>query len=96
MSIAATAASELVKRVDVARFMRLSAEEVTRMIDHDDLPHARVPGPTRLVYRIFLPDLHGWLCERSQVSPRLGDYVEFKRAFFAAQRVRKPRAANKK
>jgi hypothetical protein len=82
--------SELVKRIDVARFMRISLEEVTRMIDQDDLPHVRVPGPQRVGYRIFLPDLHAWLCLCSQFSPRLANYSEFLRAFWAAQERRPP------
>lgn len=81
--------SELVKRVEVARFLGMALEEVTRLIEQDKLPHARVPGPTRPGFRIFLPDLHAWLCRRSEGSPRLADYAEFRRAFFAAQAGRR-------
>ncbi len=83
--------SELVKRAAVARFFSQEPEEVDRQIREDGLPHCEVPGPQRNSVRIFLPDLHQWLLKRSQLSPRLGDFREFRRAFFEAQPEREPR-----
>lgn len=86
--------SEMVKRAAVARFLGEDPEEVRRMMEMDGMPHVRVPGPTRPAFRVFLPDLHRWLCQRADGCQKLADYEEFRRAFFAAQRPRKsPRQA---
>jgi hypothetical protein len=82
--------SELVKRAAVARFLGQDAEEVQMAIDLDGMPHTKVPGRKRPGVRIFLPDLHEWLRKRSQVSPKLADYGEFRRAFMAAQERPEP------
>lgn len=79
------AGSEMVKRAAVARFLGQDAEEVQMAIELDGMPHTKVPGRKRPGVRIFLPDLHEWLRKRSQVSPKLADYGEFRRAFMAAQ-----------
>lgn len=85
--------TELVKRAAVAAFLGSDPEEIDRLISEDNLPHVKVPGKERPGIRIFLPDFHQWLVARSRLSPRLKDFAEFKRAFFAAQPPRKERGA---
>ena len=85
--------SEVVRRADVGRFLRVDPEDVQRMVDLDNLPHTKVPGEKRPMIRIFLPDFHAWLAARSRLSPKLANYDEFKRAFFEAQPKRARAAA---
>lgn len=76
--------SELVRLADLGRFLCQDADEV-RLLVTDGMPHTKVNGRTRPVYRVFLPDFHRWLMLRSPGCERLADYQEFRRAFREAQ-----------
>jgi hypothetical protein len=68
--------------VEVAAFLEVSPTDVRRMIDLDELPATRIPKAKRVALRIYLPDLHAWLLNRS-VGRRdsLRDYPEFLQHF---------------
>jgi len=84
----------MVKRAAVARFLSVDQTDVDRMIELDGLPFVEVPGENKPGKRVFLPSFHAWLVKRARNGEeRLKDYGEFTRAFFAAQPVKKPRAA---
>ena len=93
--MSAHVATELVKRTAVGNFLGVDLAEVQRLIEMDDLPHVKVPGAKQPAVRIFLPDLHAWLAGQSRMSPKLADFSEFRRAFFAAQPDRPPKQQQK-
>lgn len=48
----------------IARYFGSRPQEVARMIKEDGLPSVELPGANRLVKKITLHGLHGWLAER--------------------------------
>lgn len=48
----------------IARYFGSRPQEVARMIKEDGLPVVELPGPARLVKKITLHGLHGWLSAR--------------------------------
>lgn len=48
----------------IARYFGSRPQEVARMIKEDGLPAVELPGPARLVKKITLHGLHGWLAQR--------------------------------
>lgn len=48
----------------VARYFGSRPQEVARMIREDALPVVELPGPSRVVKKITLHGLHGWLAQR--------------------------------
>ncbi len=48
----------------IARYFGSRPQEVARMIKDDGLPVVELPGPARLVKKITLHGLHGWMAER--------------------------------
>lgn len=85
--------AEMVKRVEVARFLGVDAEEVQRMEEMDDLPVVRTPGMMRPRVRVYLRSLHRWLVDQNPHEEGLKDFDEFRRAFFRSQKQEKEVAA---
>lgn len=52
----------------IARYFGSRPQEVARMIKEDGLPAVELPGANRLVKKITLHGLHGWLAERHSGS----------------------------
>ena len=66
---------------EVARFLLVDPAEVRRMIVQDRLPAIQIPLARRKVYRIYLPDLHRWLINRSPDAADLRNYEAFRKHF---------------
>lgn len=48
----------------IARYFGSRPQEVARMIEEDALPVVELPGAKRLVKKVTLHGLHGWLAAR--------------------------------
>ncbi len=49
---------------EIARYLGSRPQEVARMIKDDGLPAVELPGEKKLVKKITLHGLHGWLAAR--------------------------------
>jgi hypothetical protein len=83
MSLAST--TDLVKCIEVARFLGKDSDEVRRMTEEDDLPAVKIPAKTKNSLRIYLPDFHTWLIRTAPEESKLRSYPEFLKSFRAAQ-----------
>jgi len=74
--------------VEVARFLAVEPRDVKAMIELDGLPTTKIPKKTRKVDRIYLPDFHAWLVNRSKnAADRLRDYKAWLAEFDAIARI---------
>jgi hypothetical protein len=80
---------------EVARFLEIEPADVDRLIEYDELPVSSIPKVRRTVRRIYLPDFHAWLVQRSSGQVRsLMSYEEFLRVFCeVARKERKEKKA---
>jgi hypothetical protein len=79
---------------EVARYLAVDPEDVTRMIRVAKLPALRIPKETRTVQRIPLRDFHAWLLKRTaNPTPELASYETFLADFDASRIIRKNAAS---
>jgi len=71
----------------VARFLGVEPGEVRELIEGPEaLPASKLPGRVRARWRVFLPDLHAWLCARpGSDRPGMACYERFVEEFERAQ-----------
>jgi hypothetical protein len=81
---------------EVARFLEVEPDDVDRMIRMDDLPASKIPKARRNVTRIYLPDFHAWLLNRSSGDVlKLRDYTDFIARFDEVARVERKKPEKK-
>jgi hypothetical protein len=72
---------------EVARYLMIEREDLDRMVRIHGLPVTWLSRPTRPVMRIYLPDFHEWVLERTKgASERLRNYDNFLEEFHASAR----------
>lgn len=67
---------------EIARFLRLEAEDVKTLMECDGLPATKIPRKKRCVRRVWLRDLHRWLLANTNApGTALADYETFRADF---------------
>lgn len=77
---------------EVARYLAVEPEEIRTMIRITKLPHLKLIGKTRPVYRIPLREFHAWLRLQS-ARTAFADYETFLADFDATARTKSPATA---